>query len=218
MRRFISVSVIILAVFTNTLFSYNWDEESEGNYTLGVGLQIGYKMGVNAADPPQGIKNDLGLAGIPDFGVTVYIPFDKRSKMGLVADAMYANYAFGLKMYDDPNNKWTNRLNYLTLGGHFYLSGFTLGLVIGLPTGGEAVYESRTDEIKSDQLATMYALKIGANIPVYYDDIGRLNLVAQLGYFLSGLYSDGFGPRANNPHPASLMLGISYMFNMPDNY
>jgi len=47
--------------------------------------------------------------------------------------------------------------------------------------------------------------------PLFYNEFGRLTLIIQGGYFLTGQNSNLTN---NNPHPASGSLGFGYLFNI----
>ncbi len=209
------ILLVILVVFSINIAHTQSSKRvfEKENYSIGIGPLLAYKMGVNAADPPQGIKNGLGLAAMPDFGLSFYLPLNPDDKMGLLVDAAYANYAY-LQKFDNSNTEWTDRFNYISLTPQFYISGFVVGLNIGIPLGGERVYENRTNEIPTSSLATMFEFKLGGNFTLNESEMGRLNFFINAGYQINGQYTDELNLGSINYHPASLQLGLSYIFNM----
>jgi hypothetical protein len=179
---------------------------------MGVGPIIGYRMGINAAEPPNGIKNDIGLAGLPDFGAQLYIPFQPDNNMGLIFEALYANVPYSQK-FDDGNSDWTDRFQYLNLGANFHISNFIVGLNMGFPMAANRYYENSDLEIKTDILNNMFELRLGGNFTLNESRTGRMILFVNLGYQINGQYSDESNS-AYMPHPASLQLGLGYIINM----
>ena len=211
--KYLLVIAAFMVVFGDTSFAQTEFTREYNNYRMGVGPVLGYKLGINAADTEEGIKNGIGAAGMPDFGATFYIPLDPDSRMGLFVDAMYANYPYLLK-FDGSNVDWTERFNYFALGANFYISGFTIGLNMGIPLGGNRVTSSSDAEILSSTMNTMYEFRIGGNFTLNESNVGRFILFVNAGYQINGLYTDEMNFGSYNPHPASLQLGLSYLINV----
>ncbi|MFP4528264.1 MAG: hypothetical protein ACLFQX_06915, partial [Candidatus Kapaibacterium sp.] len=100
----------------------------------------------------------------------------------------------------------------LTFAPYFYISGFVVGVNFGLPMGGESVEQ----DIDASDLAALVEFKLGGVIPLMENPNGRLNLMLRAGYALTGLYAEDITSQADsyNPHPASIELGLSYIFNI----
>ncbi len=211
--RYLLAIVAFMVVFGDTSFAQTEFTREYNNYRMGVGPVLGYKLGVNAADTQDGVKNGLGTAGMPDFGASLYIPLDPESKMGLIVDAMYANYPY-LQKFDGSSVDWTDRFNYFALGANFYISNFTIGLNMGIPLGGNRVYSDREVEIQSSSMSTMYEFRIGGNFTLNESNVGRFILFVNAGYQINGQYTDEVNMGSYNPHPASLQLGLSYLINV----
>ncbi|MFA6570646.1 MAG: hypothetical protein WCT77_05355 [Bacteroidota bacterium] len=208
MKKFTFILTLVLILNISHVFSSD-------NFPMGVGPFISLKGGVNAASVPNGVKNDFAFNPLPDFGVTGYFPLTDKSQFGIAADLAYSTYAFGTKLTNDVTNKTAYRVSYLSLAPNLYVSGFIIGFNFGLPLNGKAKntnYISETD-IKTDDLAFLVEIHIGGMIPLFYNETGRLNLILQGGYALTGLYNDN---RDFNPHPASASVGIGYIFNIMD--
>jgi len=212
-----SIILIIASIFITNVFTFAQPDDysrETANYGMGIGPVIGYKMGINAAEPPDGIKNGLGLAGMPDFGASFYLPLNPDDKMGLFLDLVYGNYAY-LQKFSESSVDWTDQFNYFAIGANFYISGFTIGLNVGLPmANGKRVYSNSDMDIESSTLNTMFELKIGGNFTLNESELGRLLLFINAGYQINGQYTDEVQYGSFNPHPASLNLGFSYLFNL----
>jgi hypothetical protein len=211
MKKLLIFSVLVL-MSVNIIYAQEY-REGRGNYSMGFGPMVAYKLGINAADPPQGIKNGVGTAGMPDLGISYYLPLNPDDKMGLFVDAAYASYAY-IQKFDGSSTDWTDRFTYLAFGPNFYISGFTIGLNIGIPLSGERVFSDRTMEIQSSTLATMFEFKVGGHFTLNESELGRLNLFLNGSYQINGQYTDDLNLGAINYHPASLQVGLSYIFNM----
>jgi len=211
MRNFLVVAMLLCAFVVGASAQSEFIRETD-NYKMGVGPIIGYKMGVNASDVQDGTKNGVAPATMPDFGAQFYMPLDPDNKMGLIIDAIYANYPFMLKT---PNENHYN-YNFIGLGANFFLSGFTVGFNLGLPLGGTYTVNNIEGKDDASMLNTMFEFRVGGNFTLNESNTGRFVLFINLGYQINGLYSDmtqlGQGPY--NPHPASIQLGLGYLINM----
>lgn len=215
MKNLLAILGLFL-VLTGSTFAQKGSSEfmrESNNYHIGIGPIVGYKFGVNAADTQEGIKNALGLASMPDFGAQFYLPLDPENKMGMIIEAVYANYPYGQK-FDASDVEWTDRFNYLALGANFHISGFTIGMNFGFPMSGFRVFDDRELEIEASSLNTMLEFRIGGNFTLNESNAGRLILFINAGYQINGQYTDEVNYGVYNPHPASLQLGLGYLFNM----
>lgn len=209
MKKLLLFSLILL--FTaNILFAR---EYRTINHSMGIGPLVAYRLGVNTVEPPNGFKNGVGTAAMPDLGLSFYMPLNPDDKMGLIIDAYYANYAY-LTKFNNTSVDWTDRFTYISVEPKFYISGFTIGLGIGFPSSAERVYSDRSLEINSSTLATVFDLKIGGHFTMNESELGRLCLFVTGSYQINGQYSDDANLGSLNPHPASLQVGLSYIFNM----
>ncbi|MES2767364.1 MAG: outer membrane beta-barrel protein [Bacteroidota bacterium] len=187
----------------------------------------------------------------PDFGVTALFPFGKGSSMGVGVDLGYTGYTYTTKPLisndtTDAINTIKEKYNYITFAPYLNLGGFTLGLNFGFPSSAtftddndstvSMVRDTNTifpKEIDATQyLKTLMEVRVGGMIPVFSNDMGRLNINLQAGYVFSGLYTDhknyvgayegtSLDPNNNkkpkeelNPTPVTLSLGLSYLFNL----
>ncbi len=181
------------------------------NLPLALGVEIGYKAGINASEVPQGIKNGLNFANLPDFGLQTYVPFQGQSKMGLLANLGY--YTFPYKLSYEGNSEDTKyNFSYIGFGADFYMSGFTIGLNYGFPSAATI----GDFDLNTDLLANMFEFRIGGHITLIETPTGRFNLNIRAGYFISGQYNDDRQILGKNSNPASLMVGLSYLFNLQE--
>ena len=200
------------------IFSINNSEAKGNNFPYSVGPFITLKGGVNAASVPTGIKNGFTINSLPDIGASGYIPLTDKSQFGIAADLAYSTYAYDNKQANNESNKWTIQVSYLTLNPNLFIYGFSIGLNFGIPLSGTTKYSNSSTNINTSDLSALVEFRVGGIIPLYYDDFGRLNLVVQFGYFLTGQYSQNYpgGSSSYNPHPASGAVGVSYLFNLPE--
>lgn len=185
-------------------------------YPFGIGPFFLFKGGVNASDVPEGIKNGFNFNGIPDIGAAFYIPFTKENNLALEVDLAYSRYTYELKKTGDEDNPWSNEFGFITLGPSLHLYGFLLGFEFGMPI--HAGSDEDAFDYSVNDIGFSAVVRIGAMIPVYADEFGRLNIDIRGAYFLTGLFSDV--PESwddYNPHPASLAIGMSYIFNITPN-
>jgi len=182
------------------------------NFMMGVGPIIGYKIGVNAADIEQGTKNGVAQANMPDFGAQFYMPFSKENTLGLILDATYANNQYLLK---PCSGEFTERFQYFAIGANFYLSGFTIGLNVGIPLGGSKNKDGKElISYKSEMFNTMYEVRIGGNITLNESNTGRMIFFINGGYQINEQYATRVNPGNHARHPASIQLGLGYIINV----
>lgn len=205
--------ILVLALLLFALPALADDDIISTKGFLKIGPFITGKGGVNTIDPPQGIKNGFAVVPMPDFGVSVLIPFAPNGQTGALIDLAYSSYGYQLKLYGNEDVNWVERFSFFNIGPNFYFSGFTVGLNLGFPIGGK-ISESKlrpSADIKSEDMAMMLELKIGAMLEMVNTSAGSLNFIIQGGYTLSGLYKAE--SLKFNPQPAQLSLGLNFLFN-----
>jgi hypothetical protein len=211
-KVFLSLMMVLIA--SSLCFSQDELVEKSNNFPLSVGPFFVLKAGVNT-NHPQGIENAVAFNGIPDMGATFYVPLTVKNKLGFTFDLAYTTIAYGRKYYGGSDT-WTNKFNYIALSPNLHLFGFLLGFNFGIPVGcsienNEPNLPINLKSLTSDDMSMLIEARIGAQIPVYENEFGRLSLVISGGYVLSGLIKDldDF-----NPQPGSLGLGFCYFFNI----
>lgn len=214
MKKFISMflAAFIVCMLASTV------SQARDFFPMGIGPFVSAKGGVNSNDPPNGIKNGFVFNGIPDFGATFFMPFEKYSTFALLVDLGYTTYAYEQKYDADESIKWTEKYHYVTLGPSLYMSGFVAGFNFGLPMSGETDIANASGDIPSDKLSMVIELRLGGMFTLLDSPTGRLNLNVNLGYAFSGIYQSGkYGFVDDfNPIPASVSLGFNYLFNLVD--
>lgn len=212
MRKIIFLMILLIAM---PIFAEDYEMPTKGY--LRIGPFITGKGGVNTIDPPQGIKNGFAVVPLPDFGVSTLIPFIPNGQTGALIDLSYSSYAYQLKMYGNEDVNWVDRFSYFNIGPSFYFSGFTAGLNLGFPMGG-SIGESKLlpqKDIKSEDMAMLLEVKLGALLELLNTPTGSLNFIIQGGYVLSGLYkTEVISFNSLNPQPAQLSLGLNFLFNV----
>lgn len=203
-----NISLLILLMLALNNFIKAQDFETL-NHPLSIGLEIGYKAGINAAEVPEGTKNGVSFANTPDFGVQFYMPFQGQNYMGLLANIGY--YTFPYK-FTIENSSFESKYNtsYVGLGADFYVSGFTVGVNYGFPSAASI----NDAELNTETLAGAFEFRLGAHIPMMISSSGRLNLNIRASYFVTGQYNQGKEIGGKSTNPASLMFGLSYLFNL----
>lgn len=191
---------------------------SFANYPMSIGPYFQWKAGVNAADVPDGTKNALGFANMPDFGAVFYLPFQPDSKTGLLVNVGYHTYPYGLKTGVGGTNEFTSDLNYsyVILGGAFHVSGFTVGFDLGFPSSASSTTKGTTYDVTTNGIGMLVDLRLGANFPLVESETGRLCLQISAGYSVTNQFDNNstYFNKEYNYHPASAALGLSYFFNL----
>jgi len=184
-------------------------------YPMAVGPFITLKGGVNTGTIPTGTKTDFTFNGIPDFGGTFYLPFSTTSNIGAAADLGYSTYAILSKPNTNPvdSNTFVAKFSYLTISPVLCANVFTLGFNFGIPLSASSsnVTGNRSYNLSVDSVAFLVELRVGAMVPLVSSPTGRLDLIVQGGYMLSGIYSSS---STTNPKAASVALGLNYLFTL----
>ncbi len=209
-------ALALVTIFNSLAFAQRYGDDGYNylrNDPLGAGLYLGYKFGVNAAKVPSGIENGLGLANMIDIGAEGYLPFEASSRMGLLFNVAYAQYPYLLNTKGNGDIEGEYTYSYIDVGAQFYVSGFTVGLIVGFPSGGSLKMQGKEFEINSEALATMVSLALGGHFNLYKTDLGRLVLKMQATYAITGQLASDYNGNYNY-HPASLMFGLGWIFNL----
>jgi hypothetical protein len=217
--------MLLSAILLFCLFSINNSKADDG-FPFGIGPYVTLKSGVNANSVPNGIKNGFNINPLPDFGATIYFPLSSESKFGITCDLGYTTYSYKLKWTDDPDNPWTNEFSYFTINPNLHIYGFLLGISVGFPMNANTDNNLYKPFYTTDNLNTLFEVRIGGMIPIFESFFGRLNILISGGYVLSGIYKENQGwsiyrkqthyrlDGSNNPHPAWMSIGLSYIFNL----
>ncbi len=213
-------TLTLLVVMTSFSMAQRYGDDGynfKRNDPMGAGLYLGYKFGVNAAKVPTGTENGLGLAKMIDIGLEGYLPFDPASRMGLLFQLAYANYPYELSDVGG-GNLYEFNFTYIDIGAQFYVSGFTVGLIAGFPTGYTRSVGDESVDFTSDGYGTLLSLALGGHFNLFKNDMGRMILKIQGTYAITGQLSEDYTPSGQtgsfNTHPASLMLGLGWIFDL----
>lgn len=179
------------------------------NFPMGIGPDIGYRMGMNTTDQGNLFKNSLAFSNMPDIGAQFYLPFEGTEKLGMLFNAGYYTIPYALtNSITDATINYYN--NYIAFGADIYYMGFTAGLNYGLISSAKM----EDYDLPTDNYNNMLEFRLGTHIPIMENSSGRLNLNARLGYFLTGLLVDQAVSGSYNINPVTLSVGISYLFNL----
>lgn len=234
-------------------------------YSLFVGPYLMGKASIKT-EVAEGWKTGIVFNVPPDFGVSLLVPFGKHTNIGFGLDFGLANYGYQFRPENDPRDSVTvvARYSYINLFPHLNLGGFTVGLNFGFVNGSRArtvldsaasivgtfsidsssgrdtvVFTNGSPDFGAGPLAymaSMVEVRVGGAIPVVTSDFGRLDVLIQAGYSLSGLFTDyrnyegsypinaidparprqrSLQPQESlNPHIVSLSLGLCYRFRL----
>jgi len=179
-----------------------------GNYPFSVGLSLAGKMGVNAAEVPEGTQNALGFA-VPDVGLLGYLPMSEDSKTGLFVELGYINTPFGLKGYKENITRHINQ-KFFAISPYILMSGLTIGLDFAFALSGTVRVKDVTTDFTPWNNDLNVNLRVGGMIPLHTSSIGSLNFIINGTYALTG--ADYSGNYTYNP--ATLSIGLNYLFNL----
>ena len=229
---------VVLSAILLSCFTVPTNARQERYFPPALGPTVAYKGGVNGFTNPQGRKNGIAFNNIPDVGITTYIPLDLIFNLGLYLDFMYNTNTFLMKYNYNPNkndymNKDRMRFSYFSISPTFNHAGFTIGFNYGMPVSAD--WEGVN--IATSKLNNLIEIKAGYNYPIYFDEVGRLNLFINASYALNGVYknfkeddplrnvSPAIPPQIitnyYNPRPASIQIGVNFLFNLiqlPEEY
>ncbi len=211
---------------------------------LAVGLFVAGKGGMNIGKQDPLFESGFVVNPLSDFGVTGYIPVSRRKNYGIILDVGMSSYSFSEKRIKPKANNpdslsIVNKYSYLTIAPSFSISYLTFGFALGLPMGvsrkddggndlGTTVRDSTfisfgvTDEVTRDlkeNTQMTLEIRVGTMIPILKSSTGRLNVFANAGYMLTGIYKDEFYAKfptqsQYNPSTMSFSVGLNYVFNL----
>jgi hypothetical protein len=207
---------------------------SKGSNPFKIGLHTQVRMSQFSNDA-KSEEHGFTFSGVPDFGLSVYLPMHKKNAVGISADISLANYQ---NTYTSGTNKieFTRTFNYLMIVPGINFENVTFGIGIGLPMGYHR-HNNVTDlaeeekwtflqsgsptpiTVTGDGKAGMNMIlepRLGYSYPVMSNSGSQLNLNAQVGLMLSNVFKEEYYPTANlqnlNGTMMSISLGVQYMF------
>lgn len=207
MKKILAIVPLVLLIVVSSVYA-------QRNYPLSIGPSLTLKAGINAASIPNGRKTGVALSGLPDFGVTGYLPLGSKSNTAVLAELGYSTYAYGQRnvVGDIEGDLYKIQLSYLTLSPSFYLSGFYAGFDFGIPMAVSVVRDGESTSSSTDNVNTLVEFHLGGMIPVMSNKDGRLNIVLRAGYMITGTIAD-FDSEFN-PRVGSVGIGVNYLFNL----
>jgi hypothetical protein len=233
MKRLFLCAVILVA--------FSMDSIAQDVDQLAVGLFVAGKGGMNIGKQDPTSESGFVVNPLSDFGLTGYIPVSNRKNYGILLDIAMSSVSFSEKRIKPTEGVViTKKFSYLTFAPSFNFSYLTFGFALGLPMGvsqkdangndlGTIVVSDSTfispgvtgvvtrDLKENTQMAL--EIRVGTMIPVLKSATGRLNVFANAGYMLTGIYKDEFYAKfptqsQYNPSTMSFSLGVNYVFNL----
>ncbi|MBK9247682.1 MAG: hypothetical protein IPM69_06100 [Ignavibacteria bacterium] len=233
MKRLFLCAVMAMSV-SMEMFAEDIDQ-------LGVGVFVAGKAGTNIGTQLRTSESGFNINPLSDFGITSYIPLSWRKNYGVIAEVGMSSYSFSEKPITNAtdDNTIIRKFNYLTIAPSFNAYFLTFGFAIGLPMGVSKKTASGTDlgtiendstfispgvtglvtrDLK-DNTQMILEIRLGTMIPVLKSTTGRLNVFANLGYMISGMYKDEYYAKfaslsQYNPSTLSFSVGVNYVFNL----
>lgn len=227
--KIILFSTILSFSFSNfAIAQFDFEENNTDNkqFTQSIfsyGIYADAKASLNAGAVIEGRKHFVALSGVPDFGLKCTYLLDEKHHLAINGEIGFNNYTYGIKIYSKGLDfEFTH--SYLTFATTFSFTYFNMGFGFGIPLSSKYEYNLSTKDLNY-----LAEFKMGGEIPIYEDETGTLNINIKIGYMLTGAYLD-YGKSdplaANypaippdvitnkyNPHPVSLALGLSWLFN-----
>jgi len=210
-------------------------------YVLRVGPTLGIVSGGIALDNAEGRKVNHDFWFLQNYGIMVFAPFSKTSKIGGRLDLGISTVGTRTRPYEffDSKTGWKGytieRYTYFTIAPQISLYGVMVGAGFNFPMKGEMWHPTNTSTkfiVDKSTMTTAIDLRIGGAINLWDSDIGILTIDLLAKYWLTGLYNDGTytnGYPVNNLGvplvsntsssvinlaPVSVHLGLSYQFKL----
>ena len=216
-------------------------EEYTEPYVLEIGAHIGFAAGgINIETIPEGRKTNADFWAVPNYGATIYAPFGAESKLGGRLDIGVSTTGTRTRPYEfydgesNFNGYIKERYTYFTVAPKINLSGVTFGVGFNFIMQGERWHPERDERhtIDKNLLKSMVMdLRLGGMIKAWQTETGTLYADIELRMMFSGIYEDNsyyYGMKVNprgtptpitqnemkNLTPASIHIGIAYLFNL----
>lgn len=210
-------------------------------YELRVGPTLGIVSGGIALENAEGRKVNPDFWFLQNYGVMVFAPFSKGSKIGGRLDLGISTVGTRTRPYEffDSKTDWKGyiieRYTYFSVAPQVSLYGIMIGAGFNFPMKGEMWHpETSSTKFVVDKNTMKMAIdvRIGGAINLWDSDLGILTVDLLAKYFVTGLYNDGTytnGYPTNNlgvpltstvatdiidMTPVSIHLGLSYQFKL----
>jgi len=210
---------------------------AEEPYPFSIGLSAMPRISIYNATSPVDETHGMAFSGVPDIGLSIYVPASRRERVGITADIAYATYK---NSYTKTNTDYARTFNYLTITPGLSYSFFTVGIAVGVPIGYErknvtsgAVEEEGWPVIDpgsnppktiikygngKDNMSLLIEPRVGISYPVMNNNGSRLNVNANIGLMMNNLYKDEYYPTTNlqqfNASMMSFAVGVQYLFGL----
>lgn len=224
MKKILIALLIIFPLLPSGAFS---QEDTISPSLLSIGPYFSFKAGINGGNVQQGRKNTISSYAIPDFGASIHYALKDDYSIAISCDLGYSNYSYGLISVDD-NSKYNFHYSYITLSPNIYFMYFNVGFTFGYP-----INANFGETINTNHLNPLAEFNLGAYYPIIYDEDIEMDVFANVGYMLTGIYTDyhKFDPLQDlikavppdittdlyNPRALSLSIGINYLFSINTN-
>ncbi|MBI5325149.1 MAG: hypothetical protein HZB41_07760 [Ignavibacteriae bacterium] len=195
-------------------------------YASSIGPYIALSGGSAKYYNVESLKSEFTVNKFPDFGVSGFIPISKQYsgsdeilQLGIYGDLGYSTISYKNIVSDNKNINWITKSSYLTLNTTFCIMGSLIGCFIGLPLSGKMEYPDSAVTITSN-LNFIFGIRFGFILPLYYDNIGRLNIYANYSIILTKQFSSNGLPEYNsekyNTEQIAITIGLNYLFKLTD--
>lgn len=215
------------------------DIEAQPTRLLHAGIYTSAKASINAGEIPTGWKTFPVIAPFPDFGITMMYDLSSTYKLRAMLDMGLSSTSMGVRPFLAPNdsNSMVLQSTYMSFAPMLMVSEYGYGgIAFSLPMGsmirsldGSTLNSSFVGNGQKTSLgqSMLIELRFGGRFPLIRDDNGTLDVFMLGSYSLSGIYSsetigkEGIAnvysplsvpPNAYNLIPASLSIGLRYMF------
>jgi hypothetical protein len=215
------------------------DLESKPPKLLHAGIYTSAKASINAGEIPTGWKTFPVIAPYPDFGITMMYDLSSTYKLRAMLDMGISSTSIGIRPFIAPNdsNSTVLQSSYMSFAPMLMVSEFGYGgVAFSIPMGSvvrsldgstlNSSFSGNGQKVSLGQ-SMLIELRFGGRFPLIRDDNGTLDVLMLGSYSLSGVYSketigaEGISniyspltvqPTIYNPIPASLSIGLRYMF------
>ena len=216
------ITFLLAILFFSNCFAFAQDAQLNREL-LSIGPYVALKAGVNGSNVQEGRKNGISFNGIPDAGISCFIPLGNEGNLVLFADLGYSRYTFNI-IGVGKNDSYTNEYSYITLSPNFQFGYFRIGFNLGIPLTGKVV-----DDVKTSSMNYLAEFKLTGWYPLIEDEDGKLTVFLTGSYMMTGIFLDyakddplkkqipqipvDYTTNKFNLRALSVSLGINYLFN-----
>lgn len=207
-RLMISGFVMMMLLLAASATAQDWgDRESRSSLTIGPGFHAGASM---TLDPPMGFKLKPTLALKGELHATYPITPSISAGLGLG----YERRGTYIHPHNFEDGGEHMRLGYFDIHPHFIFSGFSIGMVFGIPIGEVETFGGFGGSADSPPI--MIEPRLEGIIPIADLEDGWFSLVIGGGYSLSPLIDLETSEFVGDWHHVSAQLGMRFEYKIPD--